>query len=159
MNQRFVIGVSLLLVVVLCLGGCNLTGGKPQFEDFDAYSQHFQLIANICLAYYSRTSPANDASMLLEPTPHYLNYDQGNDYLRLTEEQKVSVQVITECLGSSWFLIVEEESVLFCQDERGKYALLYAHYPLIKIRQLQEKNNWDFNRINSNWYEVGDFGI
>ena len=158
MNKTFSIILSVIIVLGLTLGGCGqIVNSKLQFQNFGEVREDYQLIANICLYYYDIYHPSNGAGMTLLPQTGTIDYDEGNECLRISEVHIAAMKTIRDTLGKDCFFWVTRDYVVFWQDKTRQYGLLYSSDPIAAIRDMKANGyeGLDNHRLTNSWNEIG----
>ena len=137
-------------------------GGEPEIENFNDVSANYETIANVAMKYYTELTDKDDRITLLTYDDHmkvsnYKNPLEDRVVVNLSEEEKSAIKTIDKEFDYMW---VTKDYVIFWEDETKYYGLIYSKNPLSTIWDI--KSDWnegmEYNRKNSNWYEIGSFG-
>ncbi len=160
--MKKIVLVVILIVLALILSVVTyfyVWGGKPYVENFDDISHNYETIAKLSLEYYNQSSQKN-GHITLFIYDDYIEDITNKDTINLTNEQKDAIKTINKKFGGGC-LWVTEDAVIFWRDETKYYGLVYSENPLSTIWDM--KTGWyegvEYHRIDSNWYEIGVWGI
>lgn len=159
MKKIILIIISIILALILStVTYFYIWGGKPRIKNFDDISRDYETIAKLSLEYYNQSSH-KDERITLVTYDDYLKDSDGN-IINLTDEQIEALKTVNQRFdyGCLW---VTNNSVIFWRDETKYYGLVYSKNPLLTIWDI--KTDWydsvEYHRINSKWYEIGNFGM
>ncbi len=158
--KSIIITIAIILIVIIFFVSYYfIWGGKPQIKKFDSVSNDYEIIAELSLEYYNKLSSEDEHITLFIYDDYFEDYT-NNCKVNLNAEQKDALKSVNEKFGKGC-LWVTENSVVFWRDETKYYGLVYSENPLSTIRDMKSEwyNSLEYHRINSNWYEIGVFGI
>ncbi len=144
--------MALVLAIVCALGmvGCQLN--KPDFEDFLEYEDYFVQVKNFLVDY---NIARNDNSRLI--------VNIGSQFLSIngTDISGSSIEDSVKAIRDKGFTYIEMENdyVVFWEDETGYYGVLWSLNPKKAISQKEEDArpymNMKSKKLSSEWYEIG----
>lgn len=152
MSKRITwISVSVLVLVVLCFVGKVVYGFvRPDFRDFAEYEESFIIVRDFLLDAQVYRNDAASYIVLLNEDILSISDVEPADETALLE----AVRVLDE--KGFDYVRVEDEYMIFWEDETGYYGVLWSHDPKTSIRSLKERSSdMKSKRITKEWYEVG----
>lgn len=161
MRKKLITAMLIIISVIFLLVSYNfIWGGRPEFKDFDNFSKDYEVIADFAMQYYKNSSEKPEhITISLSDNGAWKIPTKGFDTtpLILTKEQKSAMKNVCKKFDTLW---VTNDSVIFWIDETKTYGLVYSKTPLKTIWDM--RNDWydglKYRRINSNWYEIGQYG-
>lgn len=142
------IALVLALVCVLGMTGCQLN--KPDFEDFQEYEDDFVAVKNF-LVDYNRSR--NDTSLLI--------VDIGSQFLSVkgTDISDSAIEDSVKAIRDKGFTYIEidDDYVIFWEDETGYYGVLWSTNPKDCIKQMSKSTcpYLKSRKLTNEWYEIG----
>lgn len=141
----------ILILLALALLFATLFSPSPQFEDFSNYKTDF---ANVVAAAKNIYENNNNQYEVIED---HITIDLSDDIWAQQNVQASAIAIENQGLTYLW---VSDEYVIFWEDERKVYGILYSKNALSVIFEMQHDwyNGMKYKRLASNWYEIGQFG-
>ena len=155
MKKKVLMLTCIVLTLILSIVSYSfIWGGKPYIENFSEVSAEYEVVAHLALSTYEELMPEEEYIII---SIHNGNFEIDNSDLILTEEQQKALLTASDNFD---YLRVCKDAVFFCENETGKYGLVYSEHPLRALynAELPQKGR-EYHRINSHWYEWGTFGI
>ncbi len=163
--MKKVIVITLAIFLAFIVGVVSyffVFGGQPQIENFNDISADYETIANVAMKYYNESAAKDERICLLTHDDHmevsnYKNPLTDGIVITLNEDEKSAIKNVDDEFSCLW---VEDDYVIFWEDETKYYGLVFSEKPLSTIWDM--KTDWyngvEYHRINNNWYEIGAFG-
>ena len=159
LSKIIIVVVAFATIITGCLAYNFIWGGTPEFKDFDNFSKDYEVMVKFATeCYENSTEKPQHITISLSDDEAWKHKTKDFDVtpLVLTKEQKSALKTINKKFGTLW---VTSDSVIFWIDETKTYGLVYSENPLKTI--LDMRNDWydglNYCRINSNWYEIGQY--
>lgn len=148
-SLSFITVIIILLVLVLLFA--MLFSPSPVFEDFSNYKEDFANVATAAKNIYEN----NDNQY--EVIQGHITIDLSDDIWAQQNVQTSAISIENQGLTYLW---VSDEYVIFWEDERKVYGVVYSKKALSVISKMQRDwyNGMRYKRLASNWYEIGQFG-
>lgn len=137
--------IALFSVLTLVLCGCGKSTKAQELSDnIDAY----ETIAEIAIKDFQDEEHKNE---LDEGTRWVVMLSEFSKYDNLKDEIDISEKSFS-------YLWIEEENVVFWNDETKVLGLVYSSNPKDYINSLKKwYQDMEYERINENWYVVGSW--
>lgn len=141
----------LSLVCVLGMVGCRLN--QPDFSDFGEYEADFITVKNFLVDF---NAYSNDGSRLQVVIGSRFLSVAGTDISDSAIED--SVKAIYD-KGFS-FIEVDDDYIVFWEDETHYYGVLWSADPQNAIKQKKEDyTNMKSKKLANEWYEIGALDV
>lgn len=146
--MRKLVAFILVLVCMLGLVGCQLN--QPDFDDFQEYEDDFDIVKNFLVDFnFTR----NDAAPLI--------VDINSQFLTVAGEEisDSTVEYSVKAIYDKGFTYIEinEDCIIFWEDETGYYGVLWSENPKDAISQEIKSSRpyMKSRKLSNEWYEVG----
>lgn len=157
----------IVAAIIMCVLICILTllslGGNARFENFDNLEKDYMEMIDVLNSEYSYQKRSSTKEFILVDIINSSELSCNNQPITtLSDKQKESLKRIQEQSYVKYsYIWVSDEYIIFWEDETKQYGLLYAKRPKKIIRSMKKEwyKGMDYNRINRNWYEIGQFGL
>ena len=149
--MKKLIAVTLALVCAF-VGMVSYRWSKPNFKDFQEYKDDFVRVKNFLVDY---NSARNDTSRL--------RVGIGSQFLSInvTDISDSSIEDSVKAIHDKGFtyIAIENDYIIFWEDETGYYGVLWSSNPQKAVRQQKEAArpymNMKSKKLSSEWYEIG----
>ena len=143
--KRIVKGIILFLVLSIVMCGCEKSKKTQEIsENIEAY----ETIAEIALEDFQdeeHKCESDDGTRWVIMLSEFSEYDNLKDEIDIAEKEFS-------------YLWIEDGNIVFWNDETKVLGLVYSSNPQSYIESLKEwYNGMDSERINENWYTVGQW--
>lgn len=143
--KRIVKGIVLFLVLSIVMCGCEKSKKTQELsENIEAY----ETIAEIALEDFQdeeHKCESDDGTRWVIMLSEFSEYDNLKDVIDIAEKEFS-------------YLWIEDGNIVFWNDETKVLGLVYSSNPQSYIESLKEwYNGMDSERINENWYTVGQW--
>ena len=148
--MKKLIALILMLTCLLSMVGCQLN--QPDFENFQEYEADFNIIKNFLVDFNLNR---NDATPLI--------VDLDSQFLTIAGDE-ISDSTIEDSVKAIYdkgftYIEINEDCIIFWEDETGYYGVLWSANPQNAIDQKKEDArpymNMKFKKLSNEWYEIG----
>lgn len=139
------IALCMVLVCVLVMAGCHFN--KPTFKDFDEYNDAFMTVRDFIL-----DCGASAPSYVL------LNEEILSISDSKPENATTVLNAVEKLKGKGFsYVWVEDDHLVFWEDETEYYGVLWSSNPKASIRKIEEDwySNMKSRKLTTEWYEIG----
>ena len=143
--------LAVVLVAVLSYVGLAVYRFyQPAFEDFAEYEESFRIVRDYLLDADTARNDVAPYRILLNEDILAASDVQPDDPVALLK----AVRILSE--KGFDYVRIEENYMIFWEDETGYYGVLCSHDPMAAIKDIKKKNpGMKSIKITDEWYEVG----
>lgn len=138
--------VFMIATLLLSFSACSLT--KAKFENFADCKADFETVSNFLRSYYIDYDYSGSATF---------DFEDGNiskDGFVISEEYAEEVKTIQQ--NGFTYVWVEEDHIIFWQDESKYYGVLFSEDTKTALRSVKEwYDELKSKKLDKNWYEIG----
>lgn len=138
--------IFMIATLLLSFSACALT--KARFENFADCKGDFETVSDFLHSYYMDNAYSGSATF---------DFEDGKiskDGFVISEEYVKEVKTIQE--NGFTYVWVEEEHIIFWQDETRYYGVLFSEDPKTALRSVKEwYDELKSKKLDKNWYEIG----
>lgn len=141
---------SILLCVFMIVSFSACSNQHIDFKDFSEYKSELEEVCGFLRSYYAKNGNSDKITFYISDGKML-----KNDFTEVGEE--LCHQIGTIDSKGFDFVWVEEESIIFWEDETKYYGVLFAEKPRVVISSMRREwyPNMQAKRLNKNWYEIG----
>lgn len=129
-------------------------------KDFESVSDDYQKVVSSLYEYYDENDFSENIVIDIDNEKNFISHKDTE--IELDEDEKQSLINICKNSYTGYYnyVWVSKNEVVFWNDETKTYGILYSK-DFVETKKSIEKwyKEIEFKRINSNWYEIGRFGI
>ena len=146
--MKKIVALFLILASLLSVTSCRLN--QPDFDNFQEYEDDFNAVKNFLLDF---NITRNDAAPLIVDLNSQFLTVAGYEISDSTIED--SVKAIYD-KGFS-YVEIDEDYMIFWEDETGYYGVLWSSNPQKSIRNIVKTSRpyMKSRKLAKEWYEVG----
>lgn len=140
--------LCVFMVAVLLLSFSACAGRKTDFENFSDCKADFETVSNYLRSYYVDYDCSGSATF------EFVDGEIWKDCFAVSEEYAEEINTIQQ--NGFTYAWVEEDSVIFWQDETRYYGLLFSEKPKAALKSVKEwYDGLKSKKLDKNWYEIG----
>ena len=146
--MKKLIALILMLTCFLSMIGCQLN--QPDFENFQEFEADFNIINNFLVDFNLNR---NDATPLI--------VDLNSQFLTIAGDE-ISDSTIEDSVKAIYdkgftYIEINEDCIIFWEDETGYYGVLWSANPKDTINQMVKSARpyLKSRKLANEWYEVG----
>jgi hypothetical protein len=136
------------MVAVLLLSFSACAGIKVKFENFADCKADFETVSNYLRSYYVDYDCSGSATF------EFVDGEIWKDCFVVSEEYAEEIKTIQQ--NGFTYAWVEEDSVIFWENETRYYGLLFSEKPKAALKSVKEwYDELKSKKLDKNWYEIG----
>lgn len=144
--MKRVLPIVIIVVMLISFSACSLT--KAKFENFADCKADFETVSDFLRSYYMDYDYSGSATFDFEDG--YIS----KDGFVISEEYAEEVKTIQQ--NGFTYVWVEEEHIIFWQDESKYYGVLFSEDTKTALRSVKEwYDELKSKKLDKNWYEIG----
>jgi len=140
--------LPIVIIVVMLISFSACASRKAKFENFADCKAVFETVSNFLRSYYVDQDYSGSAT-----------FDCGDGNIKkdgfvISEEYAEEVKTIQQ--NGFTYVWVEEDHIIFWQDESKYYGVLFSEEPKTALRSVKEwYDELKSKKLDKNWYEIG----
>lgn len=144
--MKRLISILIIIILLISFSACSLT--KAKFENFADCKADFETVSNFLRSYYMDQDYSGSATF------EFIDGNIWKDNLVVSEEYAEEIKTIQQ--NGFTYVWVEEEHIIFWQDETRYYGVLFSEEPKTALRSVKEwYDELKSKKLDKNWYEIG----
>ena len=144
--MKRVLPIVIIVIMLISLPACSLT--KARFKNFADCKADFETVSDFLCSYYVDQDYSGSATF------EFIDGNIWKDSLVVSEEYAEEIRTIQQ--NGFTYVWVEEDHIIFWQDETKAYGVLFSENPKAALETVKEwYDGLKSKKLDENWYEIG----
>ncbi len=140
--------LPIVIIVIMLISFSACASRKAKFENFADCKADFETVSNFLRSYYVDQDYSGSATF---------DFEDGNiskDGFVISEKYAEELKTLQQ--NGFTYAWVEEDNIIFWQDETKAYGVLFSENPKAALETVKEwYDGLKSKKLDENWYEIG----